>query len=75
MTGLGSLLIEVAAEVLRAAREYERGALSDTDVRARLSAIAHDAHATAIEIASGADRQAAVDGFSAALDKRFGRKA
>lgn len=73
MTGLGALLLEVIAEAVRLARDYEAGRITDTEVRARLSAIAHDAHATAVEIASGADRKAAVDGFRAALDKRFGK--
>lgn len=74
MTGLGALLLEVIAEAVRLARDYEAGRLSDTEVRARLAAIAHDAHATALEIASGTDRNAAVEGFSEALDRRFGRK-
>lgn len=74
MTALSALLLEVVAETIRLARDYERGALSDTEVRAQLAAIAHDAHATALEIASGTDRKAAVDGFNAALDARFGKR-
>jgi len=74
MTALSTLLLEVVHATVLLARDYERGAIDDTEVRARLAGLAHDAHATALEIASGTDRKAALDGFNAALDARFGPK-